>query len=330
MKDLSISVEGYSEELLRAYIASGMNRGLTGENAIKWAFGDNEAAFAVARSGETIVGLSSYIQSSMQFGSRSGTALQAVDSYVAPQLRGQGLFTKLARAYADQQSSKGADLIWGFPNDNAAPAWFGKLGWVRHGQVPFLVKPLRAGYFLRKLRLGGDFALSAGQDQNLQSIASVGDWADALWDRFAAGIKCATIRNSAFLNHRLSAAPLAQEYRIVADPDSHGGALVATHEARKHGAHIGYIMESIGGAALRGILSSELARMRDRGAELALAWAYPWSPNYSTLRRCGFFPLPERLRPIHIWFGASALSGIAETAMQKENWYLSYLDSDTV
>ena len=271
MTQIEISVEGMSSELLAAYAASGMERGKVGEAAIKWAFGEDNSAFAVARSGGQVVGMSFYIPSTMQFGKERGTAFQAVDSFVAPEMRGQGLFTGLAETYAEHAQGQSADLIWGFPNDSAAPAWFGNLGWTSHGQVPFLIKPLRAGYFLRKLHLGGDFVLAPGRDQNLQAISVADDWADDLWDRFAAGISCATVRDSSFLNHRLFGAPQAQEYRVVAETDLQGSALVATREAKKHGGHIAYVMEAMGGAALRGVLNSELARLRDRGVELALA-----------------------------------------------------------
>jgi GNAT superfamily N-acetyltransferase len=328
--NITISVEGLSPELLDAYSVSGMERGKAGTRAINWAFGGNETAFSVARSGDKVVGISSYIKSNMQFGIDRGTGFQAVDSFVAPEMRGKGLFTSLAKAYADHAQDRGSDLVWGFPNDNAAPAWFGKLGWANHGQVPFLVKPLRAGYFLRKLRLGGDFPLSSGRDQNLEPINEVGNWADELWETFSTGVGCATTRDSTFLNHRLFGAPHAQQYRVVGETTANGGALVATREAEKHGGRIAYVMEALGTSALRGVLESELSRLRDRGVELALAWAYPWSPNYSAFRRSGFLPLPERIRPIRIWFGGRAMSQKSAKALDLENWYMSYLDSDTV
>jgi len=265
----------------------------------------------------------------MKLGHAEGSGAQAVDSYVAPEMRGKGLFTTLAKSYAEHAAASGMDLVWGFPNDNAAPAWFGKLGWERHGQVPFLVKPLRAGYILRKLRVPGDFPLSRRRDEGLTPVTAVGDWVDDVWDRFSANITCATIRGRAFLNHRLFAGPAASDYRVVADPGAKG-AIVATREAEKHGGRIAYLMEAMGGNTLPAMLNSEMARLRTGGTELVLAWSYPWSPNYKTLRACGFYPLPERLRPIRIWFGARPSSALGICAQQRENWYLSYLDSDTV
>lgn len=330
MSEPLISIEPISDELIAAYEASGMERGRAGRKALEWAFGSNAAPFAVARQSGVIVGISGYIQSRMQFGRDTGLAVQAVDSFVAESMRGKGVFTRLARAYDLHALQSGKDLVWGFPNDNAAPAWFGKLGWRNHGQVPFLIKPLRAGFFSRKLRLPVDFPLTRARDQNLDPISAIGDWGDVLWDRVSRDIGVGIARNRAFLNHRLLSCPQADQYRVVADTDPTNPAIVATREAKKHGGHIAYVMEALGQERLEPLLMSELGRMASRGVEIALVWSYPWSPNYRTLRRAGFLPLPERLRPIHIWFGGTPKTARAERSNEVRQWYLSYLDSDTV
>ena len=89
-------------------------------------------------------------------------------------------------------------------------------------------------------------------------------------------------------------------------------------------------MEAMGGAALKGLLLSELGRLRERGVEVVLAWCFPWSPNYPTLRAAGFIPLPERVRPIRVWFGSRPHTKAAAGANEPGRWYLSYLDSDGV
>ena len=330
MSDPVISIEPLSDELMDAYLASGMERGKSGRFAVEWAFCDNPAPFAVARHDGQIVGISGYIQSRMQFGSETGVAFQAVDSFVSESMRGKGIFTQLARAYDAHATSSGGDLVWGFPNDNAAPAWFGKLDWHSHGQVPFLIKPLRAGFFCRKFRLPLDFPLTRARDQNLPPVTEVGEWGDALWDSVASTIGVGMVRDRAFLNHRLFNSPQAGNYRVVASSDHAAPAIVATREAEKHGGRIAYVMEALGGSSLEPMMMSELGRLASRGVELALAWSFPWSPNYRTLRKAGFMPLPERLRPIHIWFGSRPKSGLAAPADQQGQWYLSYLDSDTV
>lgn len=330
MLDPVINIEPMSEELLVAYANSGMERGKAGKHAIEWAFSNSSNPFAVARNDGAIVGMSGYIQHRMVFGETTGTAFQAVDSFVSQTMRGKGIFTRLAQAYDEYARKTGADLVWGFPNDNAAPAWYGKLGWHRHGQVPFMIKPLRAGFFSRKLKLQIDFPLTAARDQRLEAVTRIDDWGDLLWDRVQTEVAVGVVRDRAFLQHRLFDAPQATQYRVVADTDSSSPALVSTREAEKHGGRIAYLMEALGGRSLQPLLMSELGRLAERGIEVALAWSFPWSPNYHTLRKAGFFPLPERLRPIQIWFGSTAKTIQADRSNRVGQWYLSYLDSDTV
>jgi GNAT superfamily N-acetyltransferase len=330
MSEPVISMEPISDELLTAYKQSGMERGKAGTQAIEWAFGSNSAPFAVARHDGTIVGISGYIESRMQFGETRGTAVQAVDSYVSETMRGRGIFTRLAQAYDEHARESGSDLVWGFPNDNAAPAWYGKLGWHRHGQVPFMIKPLRAGFFSRKLKLPIDFPLTLARDQRIEAVTKIGDWGDTLWDKVAPEICVGTIRDRVFLQHRLFDAPQSAQYRVVADATNSSPAIVATREADKHGGRIAYVMEALGGSSLQPLLMSELGRLSSRGVEIALAWSFPWSPNYCALRGAGFLPLPDRLRPIRIWFGSTPKTAQAERANREGQWYLSYLDSDTI
>ena len=131
------------------------------------------------------------------------------------------------------------------------------------------------------------------------------------------------------MHHRLFFGPHATDYRVAAATDSTSPAIVATREADKDGGRIGYVVEALGAAALQPLLMSETGRMVSRGVDVALAWSFPWSPNCRALRKAGFLPLPERLRPIRIWFGGTPKTAQAG-ANQLGQWYLSYLDSDTV
>lgn len=330
MAEYDISIEALSDEVIAAYAEAELLRAGSDSAAIEWTFANNTKPFAVAREDGKIVGLSSYIHSQMKFGQGVGNSLQAVDSFVMPQARRKGLFTKLARAYRDHAEQSGCDLVWGFPNENAAPAWFNRLGWTSFGQAPFLVKPLRAGYFLRKFGVDRDFKLSHEQNANAVPVTSLDDWVDPLWEKYSKDIYVSRQRDVNYLSHRLFKSPEANSYRVVTSPDASNGALVITREAQKHGGKIAYLMEAFGEKDLRSLISSELGYLSDRGTELVLAWSYPWSPNYATLRKCGFLPLPERLRPIKIYVGASPISDKGAPALSKSNWYLSYLDSDTI
>ena len=70
---------------------------------------------------------------------------------------------------------------------------------------------------------------------------------------------------------------------------------------------------------------------RKEKADAVLAWCLPHSFPYSAYRKSGYYPLPEKFRPQHLFFGARSLNEKNKgTIEQLKNWYISYSDSDTV
>lgn len=331
--NIRIGLERTSPALVAAYSVFGLERAGQGPAALEWTFSLPAAPcppFCVARREDRIIGLSANIAARIKLGEAEGFAFQAVDSFVSEEARGKRLFSRMAQGFADAAAEAGSDVAWGFPNANAAPAWFGGLGWRNFGQVPFLVRPLDASFLLGKARLPGSFRLARGAKVAHVSPREFGPETDALWARFSAPIGCTVMRDAAALNHRIIAAPQAAEYRISMYGEGEARALVISRIVERHGARVAYVLEAMGGAALGPLLRSELHQLALQGAEVALAWCFGWSPNYRAYRGAGFWPLPERLRPVEINFGARALSPRGAPAEIRENWYLSYLDSDGI
>jgi hypothetical protein len=78
------------------------------------------------------------------------------------------------------------------------------------------------------------------------------------------------------------------------------------------------------------LLRQEVTRAAREGADLALAWCSKTSPNREAFKRAGFRSFPERLRPVRIFFGAKILDeSLSEGAGDVDQWYISYIDSDT-
>lgn len=330
---IRISLEGFSGELLAAYEEFGLERASEGARGLDWAFGASGAPclpFCVARTDGRIIGLSANIFGRLKMSGEKGTAFQAVDSFVSEEARGKRLFSRLAMGFADAAGEAGVDVMWGFPNANAAPAWFGGLGWHDFGQVPFLIRPLNASFGLRKLGLPGKLRLARAKSVDCVSPHQFGSETDQLWGRFSRDIGCAIVRDADALNRRIFAAPHAKEYRVSMAGDGDDRALVVTRMLYKHGSRIAYVLEAMGGSALKPLLQAEMAHCAHAGAEIALAWCFPWSPNFRAYTGAGFFRLPERFRPVEINFGARALTARAALAEVRENWYLSYLDSDGI
>ena len=314
---------------------------------LSWRFESNPhgpGLFAVAQAAgadDRIVGMIALVATRLNIGDSLVPAYQAIDTVVDPAYRGRGVFVGLGKV-AQDAALHGGRILWGFPNANAAPGWFGRLGWTNLGTVPFMVRPLRTGYFLRKLHPAlGKIDLSLIRVRRVaramhHDIERFDHRADDLWQTSRTPAGVAVERSSDWLNWRLIDKP-GTAYRNVAlrDESDRLEAFVSTCVLDKHGGRICYVMEAMGAPSatlgLARLLRDEVAEAARQGADAALAWCPKFAPNRAAYRRAGFLPLPERLRPVAINFGARRLAGaIAPEVEDVSQWYVSYLDSDTV
>jgi GNAT superfamily N-acetyltransferase len=338
------AVEPFEPEIVEAYRRmfpeSADHKGLA---VLRWRFEESPhgpGLFAVARDNGRIIGMIALVATKLRVGAELHLAYQAIDTVVDPAYRGRGVFVGLGQA-AQDSANHGGRVLWGFPNANAAPGWFGRLGWRNFGTVPFLVRPLRSGYALRKLlpflgRIDLPLIGQARPSGDQREIVRFDDQAGSLWNAARAGGVVGVERDAAWLNWRLMDKPAAH-YRSVGVYDSKGRleGFVSTCILAKHSGRICYVMEAMSPvekpASVGALLRDELARAAQLGAEIALAWCPANAPGREGYRRAGFLSLPDRLRPIEIHFGARAVVPEAAPAVESgSNWFISYLDSDTV
>ena len=297
---------------------------------LEWKLRDHPAGGGVVALATTpqdgVVGINTFMAGTFKLENSIASGFQSMDTIVSSAARGKGVFSKLVECF---YRGTDADLIYGFPNLNSSPGFFGRLGWTNFGMVPMLFRPFRAGYFLRKLgRLAPDFGvpLLSRPDKSTQHIQKFDDDATRAWRRFSAAVGCSVDRDAKFLNWRLVSHP-SESYVLLRSGDSFAAYKVVT----KHGGTIGYLMEAFGEQdQLTPLIATTLHEMREQGCDAVLAWCLPWSPNYRAHRAAGLYPLPEKLRPIKFNFGAKALRPGAAVAVAPRSWYISYLDSDTV
>lgn len=343
---IECSVVPFGLEIEDAYIrlfpeaAEAKNRAM-----LQWRFRDNPHGvgyFAIARDEAEIVGMIALIATRINANGRTVSAAQAVDTIVAPAARGKALFVRMGKAIYDHAERLGIEFLWGFPNALAQRGWFGRLGWTRFGMAPFVVKPLRSSYLLRRIAqpLGAlDFPAGAFFGRHPAGSGLVerfGKTSAGLCNRFNQENGATVEFSPEYLNWRLLDCPTAN-YRVMADYSEDGEmrAMVASVILEKHGARILYLMETMAGSAddrhLRTLLGAELHRARIQGAEICLGWNAGNSHVAQSLRRLWIIPLPEKLRPVEIHFGAKPLTdGLPTELMDGDRWYLSYLNSDTV
>ncbi len=273
---------------------------------------------------------------------------QSLDTLTDVDFRGRGLFVKMAQNVFGRCERDGVAWVYGFPNGSSAPGFFRKLGWSRLDPVPFLVRPLRANYFLRRVKplaalaakappipLGDLRRVRLPRAQEVRPLTKFDANSDALWERFAQGIGAAVQRDARYLTWRLLAKP-DQKYRVLGlYENSQLVAFCAFDVQDKHGGRIGYVLELLHepGRVEVGerLLQEAVAEMAGEGAEAVLAWCLDHSPNRRAYAKNGFWTLPERVRPIELHCGVRPLAAPLEANLgNRRNWYLSYLDSDTV
>lgn len=339
---IGVSLRDYDDFIVEAYRALFSGDPDKSPELLKWRFRDNPhgpARFAIATRGNAAVGMIALVPTALGNAFGEGRGYQAIDTVVDQQCQGQGLFVKMG-LIAQDPVKLGADVLWGFPNANASPGWYAKLGWTNFGPVPLLMRPLRSSFLLARVhpKLRAIDLPLIGVRASFPTYSSGAEFAsdaDTLWRRIVPHYAIAVDRSGEWLRWRLFDKP-GTNYRCVG-MKSHTGqleAFVATKLADKHGARLCYVMEALAvpghRADLTAMLLGELSRAARQGAEAALAWCPRWAPNYAAYRRAGFVPVPPRLRPIEINFGARALTPeSARAASSDSRWYVSFLDSDT-
>jgi hypothetical protein len=339
--EIDISLREFGPSVAEAYRTLFPGDCEKSPDPLNWRFQSNphgRARFAVAGCGDRIVGMIALVPT--QLTEIGGIGYQAIDTAVHPSVRGQGLFVKLGKM-AQDPAALGATVLWGFPNENAAPGWFGRLGWTNFGAVPLLIRPLRSGFLFGRVHsrlrhIDLPLVRNARPAANISTNAMqlIEDFG-GLWQSVVQDFGIAVDRNPAWMRWRLLDKPAA-DYRCAGLRSDSGDleAFVATKVANKHGGRLCYVMEAIStpdrSLDLAKLLRGELALAAQDGAEAALAWCPRHAPNYSAYRKAGFLPFPSRLRPIEINFGARALRSEGSPAAAKDApWYVSFLDSDT-
>ena len=263
--------------------------------------------------------------------------------------RRQGLFTKTVEECYRIVSNRNNKFLYGFPNPNTRDAYERHLAWVMLDPMPFVIRPMRTGYFLNAIlgRLGVErtvprwldfqlrrFELPQETGIELRPLTEFGDDHDRLWSAFSKSIRVGVERNAAYMNWRVFGHPHAKYRALGVWRAGKLAAEVVWCIEKKHGGSIGYIIELLhlpddhaaGIAALRGALS----HLNAEGAEAVLAWNLTTSPNSSVYQQARFLPLPEKIRPTNIYWGVCCFDKSIEPIVGKrENWYLSYTDSDT-
>ena len=268
---------------------------------------------------------------------------QSIDTLTDKNYRGKGMFTGLARDLYLKEKNEGVKFVYGFPNGNSIHGFSKKLDWFVLDPVPFLIKPLGTSYFTKRkkyfswlpnINLFNRVEISV-KNYQLREESQIPDQINELWGHFSKNIRVSVERDFDYLSWRYLKKP-GVNYKLVScyEKEKLIGFIVYVIK-EKHNGRIGYIMElmhkndkSDAGSML---VSHAEKQMRKDKADLILAWSFDLSPNFKSFKRCKFLKFKEKYRPIELHFGVACFDDkFKHLLSERENWYLSYSDSDTV
>lgn len=269
---------------------------------------------------------------------------QSLDTITDIDYRGKGLFIKLAKDVYQKAADDGVALVYGFPNGNSIHGFKSKLEWEVLDPVPFMIKPIKTSYFSKKISVfkwlpNFNVSFSKYSKSNkfrIEEDFSFPEMVTPLWESFSNKIGVAVQRDKKYLDWRYIQKPF-ENYKIAhcySENNTYLGFIVYAIK-EKHGGKIAYIMELVfdlkSQKAGRKLLQYAINEIKRENADCILSWCMDHSPNYNVFKKEFFFKLPEKFRPIELHFGARAFNKeLATTINNRNNWYLSYSDSDTV
>jgi hypothetical protein len=303
--------------------------------------------FAMPLAGDHVAAIYATVPLSMKARDRTVLGAQSLDTLTGHAYRGKGLFAQLAsQMFEAVAPAESVSCVFGFPNKNSAHGFFGRLGWTRLDPVPFMLRPLRTGYIARRIlgsacsRFVPDITLTRGQsprlgaEQNWREIHEFDAEFDALWLLFSKGIGFSVVRDSKYLNWRLRRPGSRYQTRALYESGKLLGfvttSLEVSREAGGHGHVVELIYDPDRPVVGKLLLQAAVQQLYQAGADVALAWNLPGSPNRGAFVRAGFMPVPRRFQPIELHFGVRWLDGAApEGISDRRRWYVSYLDCDT-
>ncbi|WP_339887716.1 GNAT family N-acetyltransferase [uncultured Flavobacterium sp.] len=269
---------------------------------------------------------------------------QSLDTITDIDYRGKGLFINLAKDVYEKASQNDVKLVYGFPNGNSIYGFQKKLAWEVLDPVPFLIKPFRTSYFTNKISWLSwlpniNLVRSNNKVNDNYRVESKNEFplaVNEVWTKFSKTINVAVNRDKEYLDWRYINKPL-EDYKIVHaynEENKYIGFVVFAVKS-KHGGKIGYIMELVYNTDYKDagefLLKHATNQINQSKADCVLSWCLEHSPNYEAYKAQKFYNMPEKFRPIELHFGARSFDdNLYDVINKRENWYLSYSDSDTV
>lgn len=265
-------------------------------------FGAAIMAYAQTNEGE-VAGAVAFGRYELTHGSANLKAALSYQTFVHPDYRRLGLFTRLSQMAMDVCRQQGVQLMFNFPNTTSLGG-FKKQGWVEVDCVRSFVKPLHWGRVISQFNIGLrstrfqpdviiEFAPSdyAGFEESLLNLSSIR--AEDVW---------APHRTPEYLLWRYYTYPM---YRYVTVIDDNGWAILRTGKRGRYAEAQVMELFPVKGAEtkfLRAISRQVRQKLNSDILSLTISQAHP---VFNSVRWAGFLPIPNHVnftyKPLETW-----------------------------
>ncbi len=290
-----------------------------------------------------IVGHYAVVPVKMLFNGRPLIGSISIDTMVHPEYRGQGMYRELAMAlYQDLDVS----LIYGFPNAQSIHGVVKYLGRRQICKVPIMVRPVDVKESLKiawgsglKSTLGGvigkkyyDLRYKMDEIPPELTVERVDDFTDEFddfWENLRNRISIGVVRDREYLQWRFVDKP-EFDYEILALRGDELLGFVVTHRMEYWGQDVLFVMELLTKDFDLQYARYLLSECVGTDAVLVCAMVGAWHPLYNAYRDIGFLDLPPEKFPQDIYFAVREHEGSLEGVYEKENWFITWADTDVI
>lgn len=291
-------------------------------------------------------------------------AALSLDTMTDPDYGRQGIFSGSAEGCYETMTQRNFSFVYGFPNANSIGGFERRLAWKIVMKTPVLVKALDVGELIAsKLGvplLGGALAPASrlllrapgfanrvrsqiatrldgalAEEPTVREFESFGGWADELWLRCREQHQIWVIRDRAFLSWRYDRRPESTYHRLLVDVAGETVGYAVLCIAQREQGLVCFVMDLLVDLEAHGahdaLLDAVETHARSQSCAFVSAMVGPDSPTRGALLRNAYLPLPEKLFPQEMYFGARALGGFGEEELtEPASWQLSWGDVDVL
>ena len=306
---------------------------------------EGEAIVITAKDDEkqnTIVGVESILPMNILVNKKIVNASLSCNSYVDPDYRNKGIFSKLISMVLEQSVKKNILCIYGVANDNSFNSFVKKESH-EISNMPILFRPLRlSNYFsfpISTILRVFDNIWKSKKNVNPNVVEFDGYFDESfeiLANKASQRIPVIKQRTKEFLNWRYRDNPTRQYKTFVLKENSVLGGYIITRKTEINGKSVGVIVDFLvdsdtNPAGIKDLVQIALDDFWKSGVSVTIAISGPLTFEYQTLSNAGFKIAPKFLKPQSAHFiliNSDPNREDLEQLKKYDNWFFSFGDYD--